>query len=491
MVQRLVLCAGVIGLALSVNAQTTINLRGKIANKAGKPIAGAIIALAGQSLKDTSGTDGAFVISTATAAKMPLLIPEGESIIMNNGGLAFSLPKPSSVKIQMFDINGTLLKKDVLSNVSTGFYRFNITENRATSKLLIVKATVGQTEMTFRYLPLSNGNYAGGYSADNSSRSVTSKLGKITAVSDTLKVTATGYTAKSVAIVSYDQQLDITLDTLGGGGGLGSAGCGKTVGTFNTSGMNTVKSSGTDRKFRINIPTNYDVNKPYRLIFGMHCMGGDADKVAGTTDQTKNFYGIKPLAEKDNIQCIYVAPQGDAGGTWNPTKDPIFFFDLQKYLKDNMCIDTSRVFSVGFSFGAMFTYALSLKYPNVLRAVACNAPANWHFDPQPTNNHIPIAYIQTTGIADGTCNWIFSDGQKQGGKWCLLQHGEDNGCTTTIADVKITTNGTHLVTDFKGCKEGYPVKFLSHNGDHVANKTDQGSNVDWIPVEFWNFFKQF
>jgi hypothetical protein len=31
------------------------------------------------------------------------------------------------------------------------------------------------------------------------------------------------------------------------------------------------------------------------------------------------------MATKDNIQTIYVAPQGEAGGTWFPSSDPQFF----------------------------------------------------------------------------------------------------------------------------------------------------------------------
>jgi poly(3-hydroxybutyrate) depolymerase len=293
---------------------------------------------------------------------------------------------------------------------------------------------------------------------------------------------------KKQAIVSYDQELDFTLEPESSTSDTGrSSGCGKALGSINKSGTYSISSSGGNRNYIINIPTDYDKDKPYRLIFGMHCMGGSAEKVAGTTDQSKNFYGTKTQADKDNIQCIYVAPQGDAGGTWNGSRDIPFFFDLQKYLKDNLCIDTNRVFSVGFSFGAMYTYALSLKYPNILRAVACNAPANYNFD-QPPRTEDPIAYIQTTGTNDGTCPW--EQGGGRGGKYCLLQHAEDNGCNTDIT-IKLANSGTHVVTEFEDCNEGYPVRFMSHNGGHECNKTDQGSNVDWIPVEFWNFFKRF
>jgi len=476
MMKRLVFCAVVIALALSASAQTTINLRGKIANKAGKPVAGAIIALAGQNLKDTSGTDGAFAISNATAAKMPLLIPEGESIIMNNGGLAFSLPKPSSVNIQIFDINGTLLKKDVLSNVSTGFYRFNVAENRATAKLMIIKAAVGTTEMTFRYLPLTNGNFAGGLSNKSSGRSVSSQLAKLTAINDTLKVTATGYTAKSVAIVSYDQQIDIVLDSIGSGS-TGSLGCGKTLGSINKSGQYTIKSANSNRTFRVRFPSNYDKTNPYRLIFGMHCMGATSADIDGNNrrdDGAYDYYRLGPLA----TNTIFVAPEGNSGGTWGGQEHHTFIEDVLKCLKDTLCIDTARVFSVGFSFGAMFTYSLSLNHQDLLRAVVCFAPYDgviW----LPTNSHKPIAFMQTTGMGDGTCPW-------SGSKGCVTKHAQDNGCTdpTTIP----TSSGQYLVHDFKGCKEGYPVKVVTFtggfNGGHTAGES-------WMPQMAWDFIKQF
>ncbi len=138
----------------------------------------------------------------------------------------------------------------------------------------------------------------------------------------------------------------------------------------------------------------------------------------------------------------------------------------------------------------MYSYALSLAFPKQLRAVACYAPANWNFDPQPTNNHVPLAYFQTTGTQDGLCSWVNNDSQKKGGKYCLLQHAEDNGCNTNIT-IQLATNGKHVVTEFEGCKDGYPVRFCSFQGGHQCNATDSGTNFDWIPVETWEFFKRF
>ncbi|NLD95335.1 MAG: hypothetical protein GX639_22015 [Fibrobacter sp.] len=480
---------------LSLNAQT-INLQGVVSNAAGKPVSNAVVSLVRQKLKDTTGTDGKYSFVSTSVRKLSPIVPQMNDIDLNNGVLQFKLSTQSPVKVELFDLKGNLLRREVDMNAAAGSYRFDISKNCDASKVLVIRAAIGMSEVTFRYLPLQNGKFAiSSVSEKTSSFNRNDRDAEVIVdvdVVDTLTVTANGYKTKSVAITSLNMQQNISLDTNSTGGKndpVPSAGCGKTLASSIKNGTNNITSSGSNRSYILNFPSNYNKDQPYRLIFGMHCMGGDAQKVAGNSDQSKNFYGIKTQADKDNIQCIYVAPQGNGDGTWTASKDIQFFYDIQKYLKDNMCIDTSRVFSVGFSFGAMFSYALSLKYPKILRAVACNAPANWNFD-QPTNEHIPLAYIQTTGTNDDRCNWVFNDGQKKGGKYCLLQHAEDNGCNTSTT-IKIANSGTHAVTEFTGCKDGYPVKFLSHNGGHECNKTDQGSNVDWIPVEFWNFFKQF
>lgn len=110
MLLRLLFLVVVIGFSSTVNAQA-INLRGKVSDESGKAIAGAVVTLVGQGQKDTTGADGSYAITVATAVKMPLLQPSNESILPVNGGLAFALPKPSAVTIRIFDINSRLLKR--------------------------------------------------------------------------------------------------------------------------------------------------------------------------------------------------------------------------------------------------------------------------------------------------------------------------------------------------------------------------------------------
>ena len=265
-----------------------------------------------------------------------------------------------------------------------------------------------------------------------------------------------------------------------------SAGRGKELGDFK-SGTYTITSAGLERKYIIDIPANYDKNKPCRLIFAMHMMGGSMGTMV-----TNQFYGLKTYAERDNVPVIFVAPQGYTDNwPWrgNDDKDHVFFADLLALFKDKLSVDTSRVFCCGFSFGAMVTYSLSLEFQKDLRAVACYAPANWNIY-LPTNRHEPIAFYSTTGKSDGTCKWINSDARKQGGKYCVLTHLEDNG-VKVLPEIPLATNATHITTEFAGCPKEYPVVFGSFVGGHTDNVRDPGSNVNWIAKETWDFFMRF
>ena len=250
---------------------------------------------------------------------------------------------------------------------------------------------------------------------------------------------------------------------------------------------NTMVSAGLTRQYIIDIPTNYDKNKPYRLIFAMHYLGGNMNTMV-----KEKFYGLKTYAQRDNVPVIFVAPQGYTDRSpWRggDDKDHVFFGDMLALFKDKLSVDTSRVFCVGFSFGAMFTYSLSLEYQKDLRAVACFAPANWNIY-LPANKHEPIAFYSTTGTKDGTCRWINSDERKQGGKYCVLTHLEDNGLTV-LPEIPLATTSTHVTTEFKGLKPEYPVVFGSFVGPHTDSAKDPGSSVNWISKETWDFFMRF
>lgn len=479
------------GLAASANAAT---LQGKVTDKMGAPIDKAIVKLTPLGISDTTGTDGRYSISTGPVSISRNMSSTNRNVSYRNGIIELNLHTEAPVTVEIFDTKGGVIHSEELKSVSRGVYQMDISGHARGNQVLLIKVTAEGSVATYRYASFSKGSAASFSEVGNSS-----SLARVAAAPDSIVVSAVGFKPRTVAAPSLDATLNVTLDPVSSDrwGGLGNApiksvGCGKTSAALPRSGTYNIPTVSGRGTFIIDIPSNYNKDNPYRLIFGNHCMGGSAARVAeaekGTAgDDLSGFYSIKTMATKENVQNIYVALQGNGDGTWNGPSDYTFWSDVLKHVETNLCVDTTRRFVAGFSFGAMFSYALSLQYPERIRAVATYAPANWNFH-QPTNRKIPIAYYQAHGTNDGLCKWVNNDGMKQGGKYCLMQHVQDNGCT---GEPKITTGSTHVTTEFTGCKEGYPVKFSSFQGGHQAVHSDPGTNFSWIEKETWQFFKQF
>ena len=277
-----------------------------------------------------------------------------------------------------------------------------------------------------------------------------------------------------------------------------SAGCGKA--TTVTSGKKTIMSSGQQRSYIIDIPTNYDMNKPYRFFYTSHWISSTAEAV-----QQQNFYFLKPLATAANDPAIFLAPQalpGDPNGTWQTDQngtdvDQVLFDDLLAYVKANLCIDTTRVFATGFSYGGMMTYSLSATRQKDIRAAVGIAPANYNIYVG-TKTHQPIAWMQTTGMSDCTCPWVQNQAScgsgtpstTHGAKFIAAEHGKDNGCTGPDP-IPTWQSGAHVCVDLTGCNDSYPTKVCTFNGPHTNINMDPGSSTNWIPQESWKFFTQF
>jgi hypothetical protein len=204
------LVSGMIVLSnVMINAET-INLRGKVSNSAGDPIANAIVTVVNQGLMDTTGADGVYTINSTSILSPIKLLSPSPGIVLENGSFKFNLHEPSTVKVDFFTIEGKLLKREVLLNAVSGFHRFNI-DKKFHSNLLIIRISIGRYEFTFRSIQVQ-----GKYCVNRSDENFTSMGGKLAIIADifdTLMVSANKYQTKKIPINSNDRQLDVTLDT--------------------------------------------------------------------------------------------------------------------------------------------------------------------------------------------------------------------------------------------------------------------------------------
>jgi hypothetical protein len=232
--QRMVLSV-LIFIGLTLNQTANANITGKVSSQAGVAISGATVTLAIKGASATTGADGMYMLVTTNVISLSAQQPQITGITLQNGFLNFSLPEAAPVKYEIFDVKGSLLKKEVLKNARKGIYRLNIAENIRSATLLVIKASIGKEEKTFNYLPLNSNNAA--HTQNRFSTPVGGGLAKITAVADTIKVTAAGYKAKAIAITSYDMVVNVTMEPASGDCGEFTLKSGKTSTAMPTVGI--------------------------------------------------------------------------------------------------------------------------------------------------------------------------------------------------------------------------------------------------------------
>jgi poly(3-hydroxybutyrate) depolymerase len=262
-----------------------------------------------------------------------------------------------------------------------------------------------------------------------------------------------------------------------------TAGCGKAP-TL-TSGSHSIQSGGLSRAYILSVPENYDNSRAYRLIFGLHWLNGTANDVAtgGADGAVWAFYGQKQLS---NNSTIFVAPQGIDNGWANTNgRDVTLVDDLIRLVEGDLCVDTSRVFAMGWSYGGAMSYALACARPTVFRAVVVYSGANLSGCNGGTQ---PVAYFGIHGIHDSVLN--ISNGRSLRDTFV-----RNNGCTAQNPREPAQGSLTHITTAYAGCRAGYPVQWAAFDGDHTpspvdASTTTSGSRT-WTSAEVNTFLAQF
>jgi polyhydroxybutyrate depolymerase len=227
-----------------------------------------------------------------------------------------------------------------------------------------------------------------------------------------------------------------------------SLGCG--IKSNPQSGRFNLTVGSATREYIIKLPDNYDTNRPYRLVFGFHGAKYNDDWVAtgkapdGGTALSGPYFGLESEAAGS---AIFVAPQAASG--WSANDLP-FVDAMLELFQSQLCIDKSRIFSVGFSMGAIMTLTLACNRSEVFRAVA---PMSGSL-PSPCPAGRPIAYWAAHGTSDTTIR--MSEGQAARDEFV-----ERNHCGTPTS-----SPDEHNCVTYPGCDQGYPVTWCTFAGAH-------------------------
>lgn len=264
---------------------------------------------------------------------------------------------------------------------------------------------------------------------------------------------------------------EATVERMGGAPGSGgrsgapSEGCQTTQAV--ESGRFTIVVDGTDREYIVKLPEAYDPSRPHPLIFGWHGRMYDAEWVAnGEPPLTGPYFGIEAEA---GGEAIFVAPQALSTGWSNEGgRDIAFTKAMLSRFEAELCIDTSRVFSAGFSFGAMMTIGIGCELADKFRAIAPMSGSLGNGCPEPRR---PMAYWTSHGLSDTTIR------PEQG------EAARDEFIARNHCDSASLPTEREGCLAYENCDTGYPVTWCTFDGAHEP--------PPYAGSAIWSFFKQF
>ena len=471
----------------SVSAYT---ITGTVSDDQGKALRGVSVSLLKEGKNATTDRQGKFTIHedeiTTPPADSPgvAIHPAFRNTVgyisINNGILSYSQSSTSPVQVKIYNSLGNQVFKKLLQGSGT----YDLSKGIEARGTYFAQVSVGNAKQNFKFTTDR------GFSSSIGSRANGNALMKEAEKGEALRFVADGYDTLTVPLGTLDTTVDVKLtkiateQTYAFGYPLKneptpSKGCGKDNTLKN---YFKFKGGGIEHEVYLDLPENYDKNKAYRLVFGMHCMGGSAQNVA----KNEHYYGYR---DKDKKNTIFVAPHGYTDQMpWRcgDNKDHLFFDEILTYLNENLCVDTSRVFSSGFSFGAMYSNSLAQTFQHRLRGVVVFATADQVIY-IPKNSGKPIAWMGTVGLSDGTC----PPSMGRSARDRILRNNGPEGhtdCTSEKA-TEFSGGGGHVCYDYKTVDPRFPVKWCTFNGGHQWDMRENGKL--WASDIGWEFITQF
>lgn len=256
-----------------------------------------------------------------------------------------------------------------------------------------------------------------------------------------------------------------------GGGGAPASCSGAALPSGNSN--RTLQIGGMSRTYILHVPTAYTGAKPVPLVLDFHALGG-------TGSQEQSSSGYQAIADKQGFIILF--PNG-IDNAWNigpcctnsPDVDDLGFARaMVATTVGQACIDTTRVYAVGFSMGGGMSQYLACNAADVFAAAA---PSSFDLlvpDEEPCAPTRPISVLAYRGTADTTVPYAGGPGPSGritflGAQGSFQRWAGIDGCTTAM-----TTDGdcTYLTSCSAGVEVGLCVK---QGGGHAPGD----ANVGW------------
>lgn len=293
-----------------------------------------------------------------------------------------------------------------------------------------------------------------------------------------------------------------------------SAGCGtSTVGAVDIE-KRTMDVAGVERFYLLTTPPAHNGTTPLPVVLDFHGLAEGAQVHTAMTD-------FSSVAKKEGFVVVFPNGTGqpvkwDANTRSNPNHDVELVDQLLDQLGAQLCIDTSRVYATGLSYGAIMSSFLTCVRADRFAAVA---PVAGITMPENCNPSRPMPALSFHGTADPILKFnggvdlgsigggtdgaptttVPADLDGPGYPEAAAKWAARNGCKPEATDTKVTDAIIHRVYD---CPGGAAVElYIIVGGGHAwpgsefskgIEKVVGPTTMDVSATELaWEFFERF
>ncbi len=258
----------------------------------------------------------------------------------------------------------------------------------------------------------------------------------------------------------------------------------------------TVMSDGVARRFYVSVPSNYDPTRRYPVVFGLH--GRDYDGIRmraylALEDQRPNDWAIfvYPDALRRDWSATFSAigwqngPVASRTSSYGGDDDLRFIDAVVAWTRANLCVDDTRFFATGQSWGGDFSNVVGCFRGTTFRAVAPVAANGDYYLPT------AAADIAAHPCVGSPAVWAFHGVADPGFTLALGQRYRDFWVRRNTCDVASTTAlmpagamADDTCVEYQGCAQR--VRWCAYN----ARSGHQIPRA-YYPREVVAFFRSF
>ncbi|HEU0075813.1 MAG TPA: PHB depolymerase family esterase [Dehalococcoidia bacterium] len=233
--------------------------------------------------------------------------------------------------------------------------------------------------------------------------------------------------------------------------------------------IETLESGGTQRSYRLFVPSSYDASTPMPLVLNFHGFGSNAL-------EQERYSDFPALAEREGF--IVATPDGTNSpqrwyiyGQLEPGYVDDFGFtgELIDAISARYCIDSSRVYATGISNGGGITSLLGCRLNDRIAAIA--PVAGSPYSPPACSGAGPMPVVAFHGTDDALVPFEGGPGGRLGlpinpVRDNMRGWAEHNGCDLTLQTRRIA--GDVVLESYGGCNGGANVQlYVIEGGGHT------------------------